>query len=225
MSSKIPILVGAGTGALVGLALRLMFGGWSPASTDNGDNRAASSALAPSKADLVVVPAEIRQAATTPSAEARAALEGGAVKFIIRGAGSSDETDVAQVLLGLGALPLCQDRGTMSVLRSGRWELVRNLDQFSQYAVGRAWEFSRRNALGIAGEQLSPSAKTYLLMPLEQELRLVGAVERALSTPLAEHSRIEITLERTPGGHVRWTLVRATRHDNSEILPNPSLPI
>lgn len=225
MNTRIAILTGAVSGTLVGLVLRLVLGGWWPASPDEGDRLAASSNATPSNADLSVVPAEIRPSASMPSPEARAALEGGSVKFIIRGAGTSDETDVAQVLLDLGAMPLCQDGAAMSVWRSGRWEPVRNLDQFASFAVGRAWALARRDALGPAAEQLSTSAKTYLLMPLEQELRLVGAVERALPAPLAEHSRIEITVEKTPAGHLRWTLIRATRRDSSQILPNTTLPI
>jgi hypothetical protein len=172
-----------------------------------------------------VVPAEIRQAAPLPSPEARAALEAGAVKFIIRGETNSEETEVARILLNSGALPLCQNGETISVLRSGHWEPVRNLDQFSQYAAGRAWELAQRDALGAAGNQLPASAKTFLLMPIEQELRLVGAVEKALPSPLSEHSRIEIMVQRTPGGHVRWTLQRAIRRDNTQILPNTTLPI
>jgi hypothetical protein len=62
-------------------------------------------------------------------------------------------------------------------------------------------------------------------MPVQEELNLVGAVEKALSTPLANCSRIEVTVERTHAGHVRWVLQRACRSDNTAVNLNVTLPL
>ena len=223
MRGAIEVITGLASGVAVGLALRLAMG--TLIAPVEQVVKSAPPAVEPAHANPPTAVAEIRQATESPSAEARAAVEGGAIKFIIRGGANADESEVATILLQSGALPLCHDGQTISIWNVERWEPLRTLDQLSQYAVGRAWELTRHASLGPAGNQLPASASIVLVMPIQQEMRLVGAVERALASPLINHSRIELAVEKTPGGHIRWTLQRAIRRDNSQLLPNIILPI
>jgi hypothetical protein len=218
------ILVGASAGLIVGIAMRLGLAfAWPSMTEEPAQPLTPVTATAPVHVNTVA--AEIRQATSLPSAEARAAVEAGTVKYIIRGKAKSDETQVARILLDLGSVVLCRESENIRIWSSDRWQTIKSFEQLSGYAVGRAWEVANHDALGPAGAQLTSSAQTFLLMPAEQELRLIAAVEKVLPTPLIDHVRIEILVERTPGGHVRWTLQRAVRRDNTQLLPNSPLPI
>jgi len=219
------IITGVATGLTLGLVVRVVLGAWAPPVEEGARTSAAPRNAVLPHSNPEMVSAEIRQTTQLPSVEGRAAVEAGSVRFVIRGGANSDETEVARILLDLGSVALCRDGETISVWRSGHWDPIRSLDQFSGYAVSRAWELANHEALGAASEQLSSSASTFLLMPLQQELRLVGAVEKALPAPLIDHTRIEIMVERTPGGHIRWTLQRVVRRDGAQMLSNTTLPI
>ncbi len=171
---------------------------------------------------------DIRQAAYAPSREARKAVEGGVVKFIIRPGPNANNADVARILLRLGALPVSQNGEVFSIWNSAesQWEQIRSAKNLSGYAVSRAWELPHREALEEQAAKLPLSAMVFLALPNDQELRLVGAVEHALEPlALADFGRIELTLVKTFGGHIQWTLERAVRRDDSEIAPNIILSI
>jgi hypothetical protein len=73
---------------------------------------------------------------------------------------------------------------------------------------------------------LPRAAQVFLVLPTDQEMRVVGAVEQALRPrPLSDYGRIELTLEKTHGGHVQWALQRVVRQDNAELFPRTILPI
>jgi hypothetical protein len=173
--------------------------------------------------------ADIRQAAGSPSAEARAAVEAGIVKFVIRPGPNGDDADVARILLELGAVPICQNGDALCVWKAseGQWVPIRSSKDLNGYEIARAWALPRQNVLGSAAANLPSSAQVFLVLPTEQEMRVVGAVEQALQPhPLSEYARIELTLEKTPGGrHVQWALQRAVRQDSAELRPGTVLPI
>lgn len=213
------MIIGSASGLIVGVALRLLLGFWGAPSTKvlmtSATKTSASTNTTPR-----MISAEIRKTAPMPSAAARTAVEDGAVKFIIRSPSNSNESSVAKILLDLGSIALCRSGDGIRVWSNGQWQKVRALKQLSGYAVGRAWELQNCAALGDAAKRLPKGATTYLVMPVAQELRLVGAVERALPVSLTNETRIVIRVERTPGGHVRWILQRAIGRDGTEISPN-----
>jgi hypothetical protein len=179
----------------------------------------------PSDSPLTV---EIHQAAYAPSTEARNAVESGAVRFVIRPGPNSDNSDVARILLRLGALPVSQNGEMLFIWNSGegQWEQIRSPETLSGYAISRAWELPHREAVEEQAAKLPASALVFLALPNNQEMRLVGAVEHALQPhPLADYGRVELTLANTSGGHIQWTLQRAVRRDDSEIVPNIILAI
>ncbi len=173
-------------------------------------------------------PADIRQAAYSPSTEARTAVEGGVVKFVIRPGPNSDNAGVARILMRLGALPVSRNGEVLSIWNSAesQWEQIRSAESLSGYAISRAWELPHRESLEKQAAKLPASAMVFLALPTDQEMRLVGAVEHALQPhPLAGYGRVELTLAMTSGGHIQWTLQRAVRRGGSEIVPNVMLSI
>jgi hypothetical protein len=172
--------------------------------------------------------ADIRQAAGSPSTEARAAVEAGSVKFVIRPGPNAEDADVARILLELGAMPISQNGDALSVWKAseGQWVPVRSAEDLSGYGIARAWALPHSDGLGSAAARLPRAAQVFLVLPSDQEMRIVGAVEQALRPrPLSDYGRIELTLEKTPGGHVQWALQRVVRQDNAELFPRTILPI
>jgi hypothetical protein len=171
---------------------------------------------------------DIRQAAGSPTREGRAAVEAGSVKFVIHPGPNADDADVARILLELGAIPICQNGDALSVWKAseGQWVPIRSSEDLSGYGIARAWALPHPNVLGSAAANLPPAAQVFLVLPSDQEMRVVGAVEQALRPrPLSDYGRIELTLEKTPGGHVQWALQRVVRQDNAELFPRTILPI
>lgn len=224
MNRKSEVVVGASAGLVVGITVRVVISLLSPQISQECFKSRVPAEVAGSNRSNTAA-AEIRQAAERPSAEAQAAVASGAVKFIIRGSSKSDETEVARILMDLGAAALCQEGEKVMLWDSDVWKPITTLDQLSGYAIGRAWEVANHAALGRVGDQVSRSAQLFLLLPADQELRLTAAVEKVLPSPLANHSQIEIVVERSQGGHVRWTLHRVVRRDSGDLLLDTKLPI
>jgi len=172
--------------------------------------------------------ADIRQAVSSPSAEARAAVEAGTVRFVIRPGPNADDAEVARILLELGAMPIYQNGDALSLWKAseGQWVPVRSSEDLSGYGTARAWALPHPDVLGSAAASLPRAAQVFLVLPIDQEMRVVGAVEQALRPrPLGDYGQIELTLKKTPGGHVQWALQRVVRQDNVEVFPRTILPI
>ena len=147
MKSKPELLAGTAGGAVVGVIARLMISlMWSPETPAAIDNQPPTVPAAQSKG-LQGMVVEIQQAAQMPSAEARTAVETGSVKFIIRGKNKADDSDVARILLDMGALPLSREGNVVRMWTSDGWQTVKTFDSLSGYAIGRAWEVVNHNSL------------------------------------------------------------------------------
>lgn len=219
MITRREFIVGGLAGMTVGLVLRCIVGQRIPI-----DLTQTVITLSPAAAGQSV---DIRREVTTPSPEARTAVEAGEVKFIISGRNSND-MEVARILLELGSLPIYQAGNDLCIWKEpeSRWMPARTAAEFSGYSIGRAWTLPNPDVLGQAATALPSSAEVFLALPSQEEMRIVSAVEQALRPrPLSAYSRIDLTLEKTPGGHIQWALKRATCSDKTEISPNIILPI
>jgi hypothetical protein len=228
---KLPreVTSGALAGATVGLALRLAIGIISLLRAQVADKAKMPPAPVPVEEHAnPTLQAEIRHAPVAPSSEAKAAVETGAVKFIIRPGPDAGDATVAEILLELGAIPICQNGDTIRVWSStaNDWLPVQRSQDLNGYAIGRAWTLPHPQVLRPAATKVPPSSSIFLVLPSTEELRVVGAVEQSLSPhPLTDYGRIELILGRTRAGHVQWILSKAILHDNSELAPGLVLPI